>query len=246
MRIRSTHLAAAVTAGALLLGGIPASGVAGAGEPPPAFEAEYVVKYGRMTLGEGRFELDYPETDRYTYRLEIEPRGLARMFLRGGVTEESTGRVVDGRLQPERYTYERTGSRERTNTVTFDHDAGRATFNGGSRIDLEEGEVFDRLVPQVLLMTDLAGLDGDEITYRVADDEELRDYTMRRSSADPVEVEAGRFDVTEVERVRSGSDRTTRIWVAPELQYLPVKGEHESGGRTLTLELRRLEGPLAP
>lgn len=213
-------------------------------EPPPAFEAEYSVHYGHMTVGVAHFSLRYPASDRYEYRLALEPRGLVRVIMRGEVEEYSEGRVVDGRLKPEHYRYEQTGSRERLREVSFDYDDMTAVFDGDKRVSLgdEPGEVLDRIVPQVMLMVDLPTLDGREITYRVADDDEISGYTMRLRGEDRVRVEAGRFDVKEVRRVRRDSDRSTRIWVAPELHHLPVKGEHESSGRTFELRLRSVSG----
>ncbi|MBK5943025.1 DUF3108 domain-containing protein [Halorhodospira halophila] len=211
----------------------------------PEFRAEYEVKYGRLTLGTSRLELEYLGDDRYRYEMFVRPRGLARAVLGTNLTDISEGRVLeDGTLRPERFIHKREGRDERHEEITFDHDAGQVTFEDGERIDLEEGAV-DRLLPQLLIMRDLSATFDRVLTYRIADDAEISDYSFERKGRERVSVAAGSYRAERIQRVRDGdSSRESNAWVYRRMHNLPVKIEHADSGRTFVMELTDVSGPI--
>ena len=238
-------LTAFALAAALLAGGLSAPAAAAGDERIPAFRAEYEVRYGRLTLGESRLELEYIGDDRYRYEMHVRPRGIARAVLRTDLTDISEGRVAgDGSLEPERFTHKRSGRSEREETVVFDAETTTIRFDDGETLDWEDGAV-DRLLPQLLIMRDLAGTIERKLTYRIADDGEISDYTLERKGRERVSVPAGSYRAERVQRVREGdSDRESNAWVYRRWSNLPVKIEHIDSGRTFVMELTEVSGPI--
>lgn len=243
-RRAAARLAAAALAAACLAAA-PAA-LAAEAERIPAFEATYKVKYGRLTLGKSRLELAYRDGgDRYRYEMYVEPTGLARLVLGTDMRDISEGRVLaDGQMRPERFVHEREGRDERHEEIRFDHEAGEVTFQGGETRALEAGTV-DRLLPQLLIMQDLAASFQDVHTYRIAEDGEISDYAFERQGRERVSVPAGSYRAKRIHRVREGdSDRESNAWLYPRLHNLPVKIEHVDDGRTFVMELQEVEGPI--
>jgi hypothetical protein len=83
----------------------------------------YDVGYGFFKLAESDMSLTLHADGRYETRVEAKATGLAK-FLSGGRTDyfESRGRIVDGRLRPERFIKRRASHGEsKTETFVFDH-----------------------------------------------------------------------------------------------------------------------------
>lgn len=241
-----------LAAAALLLAGLLGAGAAAAGERIPAFEAEYVVKYGRMPIGEGTLSLSYPEDGRYRYRLYVTPRGIARLLIGIDLTEVSAGRIgPDGTLAPERYVHRHEGRSERRETVRFerrdsgDGEALRLRLPGGE-VKAVAADTVDRLLPQLLMMRDLEASGREAFTYRVVDEDgELSDYTLRRQGRERISVKAGEFRAERIRRIRGqGSSRETRAWVDPRRHNLPLRIEHTTDGRTFVMELEAVRGAI--
>ncbi|MFW6380353.1 MAG: DUF3108 domain-containing protein [Halorhodospira sp.] len=237
---------AALTLALLPAGGTEQAAAESAEVPIPAFRAEYEVRYGRMTLGRSRLELSYPDDGaRYRYKMFVTPTGLARLILGTELIDVSEGRVLaDGTLRPERFVHRREGRDERRDTIRFDYEADKVTFEDGTALPLEDGAV-DRLLPQLLIMRDLSATFEQVLTYRIADDEEISDYSFERQGRERVSVPAGSYRAERIQRVREdGSSRESNAWVYRRLHNLPVKIEHVESGRTFEMELKSVEGPI--
>ncbi len=209
----------------------------------PPFAAQYRVHMGAFTIGEGWFRFERPEADRYRYEVTTTPRGIVRMAYRDETREVSEGWVGENGFRPERYEYERTGRRDEQETLLFDWDAGIARdADSNWEIDLSDG-IKDRVVTTLALMQDLARGRSGDLSYRVADDGDIDEYTFRLTGEETVETPVGTYEAIKYVRVREGSSRETRVWSAPELHYLPVRVEHvESDGTTFRMTLDHLEG----
>jgi len=247
LRLAAGALAAALAAAGPAAGEEPAAPADKAAERIPAFQATYKVRYGRLTLGKSRLDLAYRDGgDRYRYEMYVEPTGLARLVLGTDLRDVSEGRVLaDGTLRPERFVHTREGRDERREVIRFDHEADKVTFQGGETLALEAGAV-DRLLPQLLIMRDLAARRfQDVLTYRIAEDGEISDYAFERQGRERVSVPAGSYRAERIHRVREGdSDRASNAWVYRRLHNLPVKIEHVDDGRTFIMELKSVAGPI--
>lgn len=216
------------------------------GAPPP-FEARYELRKGPLTLGEARLTFERPEEGRYRYRMHTRPVGVTRLLYSAEVREVSEGRIVATGFRPERYHYRRTGDDDaREAELRFDWEDGEVVNDVADRPWRMQipADTLDRVVSPLQLMHDLAA-DGSTtpLTYRIADGGELKTYRLEVEGRETVSVPAGRFEALRIVRHDTDSDRETRLWCAPELDYLAVQVEQwEDGDRSFRLVLADLEG----
>jgi len=239
---RGARAAAAWLALALILA--PGAGRGAGTALPQQFAASYVLSAQGLDIGETRWTLEPIGDGRFEYHSRSETIGLARLLRDETVEERSVWRFADGgSVQPLRYTYSRTGKRERDVKVDFDWQQGRVfnTLNGHTwSMPLEAG-MLDKLVYLLALMNDLAH-DVHEARYAVADGGKVKTYLMSVVDSERVDTVLGPLDAVVVQRLREDEERVTLIWCAPALGYLPVLVEHREQGEQVRLTLRRLDG----
>jgi hypothetical protein len=79
-------------------------------------------------------------------------------------------------------------------------------------------------------------------TIPLIDDERVKRYTYRRTGTAVMETPLGSFDTVIYESAREGSSRLSRFWMAPKLDYLPVRAEQIRKGKVETvMEIRSLQ-----
>jgi len=205
------------------------------------FEADYRVKI-RGLGGEMQLSLSGTEED-YRARSRLEARGVAGWFFRGEIAESAEFVVDEPGLVPLRYegTDTLTGDDTRT-IIQFDHAGGVAREWVEGKLNeypLTE-RTYDRLSLQFALMQALAS--GERPEQFVLLDGERKALDIRYQDG-VIEVDYGTFDAVRVEHRRPGSSRSTVLWCAPELGFLPVRIEQYRKGklhvRADLAELRR-------
>jgi hypothetical protein len=228
----------------LLLGGgaLPADPP----DPPAPFEAHYQVSRNGFGIGEARVSLHDEGAGRYTYETRTGPTGLLALLRRGSEVHERSSWVIHGEhLRPLEYEYhQRLGSRRRDVRLTFDwaHNTVRNDIGGDVwTMEVPEG-TLDKLLVQLAVMVDLQ--DGPaELEYQVADGGMLKTYQFSVTGTETLETPIGTFETTRVERVHSEQARTTVLWCAPELNFLPVRVEQrEKDGARFRMSIERLNG----
>ena len=129
-------------------------------------------------------------------------------------------------------------------TLNFDQDAGTLSSKGKFKWNqdlLKNENVFDPLNAQIqirknviaglmefsLMLPDLKTGAIEENNYKVVDNGSF-------------EVEGKNYSCIIVERIRLQDDRTTRYFLAPELDYLIIKVEDEDEDGDTKLELKKL------
>lgn len=206
------------------------------------YEARYEVEYKGRRVGESDFSLSFDGTlGRYVFESRTNARGLARLFRPNPAVERSVFSVSDGRIRPIEFHFE-DGSRKGEDNVDIDFDwsadtASVVSEDGVTELPLSPG-VLDRASLQAALMRDL-GRDRNPGPYVLIDDEELKTYRYSLDERRTIETGAGHFDAVAVRQERDGSSRVTLLWVAPELEYLPVRIEQYRDGElhmSMTLE----------
>ncbi|WP_440997459.1 DUF3108 domain-containing protein [Arhodomonas sp. SL1] len=219
-----------------------------AAEAPPPFEAEYRLDRGILTLGRATLTFSRPTPERYLYRMYTRPTGIAGWFTSARIRERSMGLVVEDGFRPLRYTYERSGDdRARRAELQFDWGAGEVVNDVDDppwRMEVPP-DALDRVVSPLQLMHDLAVREPgeDSLTYRIADGGELKTYTVTIEGEETIDTPAGRFETVKVVRRDEEGKRETRMWCAPELDYLAVRIEQwERDDGTFELLLTGIEG----
>lgn len=235
--------ASMLVATGLLLAAVPAAHAQADARLEP-FTASYRVKYGGLGIGNSRLELRREDgAGRWVLKSEADASGLARLLASGTLTQTSWLEVEDGQVRPIRFRFD--DGMERKNEdilLEFDREAGRVTGTAkGSPVDLEMlPNAQDPVSNQIAAM--LALIDGREPEeYAMYDNpKRAKVYGYRFLREERIETEAGAFETVVYASSREGSDRETRMWLAPSLGYLAVQVEsYRKGKRGFSMYLRR-------
>ncbi len=178
----------------------------------------------------------------------IEPKGFASLFARGDVRERARFEDLGDGLQPLAYESRNTLREDSGAQLEFDWPAERVTgmhYEDGKTQQVDEAldaSVFDRLTMQYRLMQDLAdgriiaspesetagepeaGADDTvaRTNFVLVDGKETRPIVIKRIGERDIRTGAGTFATIGVQHQKAGSKRRTVLWLAPDLDYLPV------------------------
>jgi hypothetical protein len=192
------------------------------------FRATYTAEWKGMTAASSTVELKAAGPDTYTYSSVNSARGIFRMAFPDALTQISTFRLVDGRVEP--LTFGGMDEKERPINLTFDWQKKRVTGVAKERpVDLELPDgAQDAMSLQIASLRNLAGgqLQG---TVWMIDANKLKEYELNLEGNARIETALGGLDTVVYVSRRAKSDRFTRTWVAPALGYLPVKAESVRG-----------------
>ena len=129
----------------------------------------------------------------------------------------------------------------RTHNLNF--NAGKKQVSSsykGKTINLSMAQqAFDDLSLEVQIRQDL--LNGKFTgNYYMAKHDKIEKTPFRKSANTKITVPAGTFDTVRVDRVHDDDSRSTSFWLAPSLDYLPVKVSQINDGKKMDLELTKL------
>lgn len=148
----------------------------------------------------------------------------AKMF-GASILEESRFSVADRRILGDRYDMERAFfGVKREFHVRYDWDKGQARLSGRYKGDLPLDEhPLDLLTYQLALRCDLAKGNRGVMNYPVIAKNLIRGYSFKVRGEERLDTEMGRLETLVVERLRDNKERTTLLWIAPELNYMLVR-----------------------
>lgn len=201
---------------------------------PPDFQSLYAISLNNFVIGESRIELKAQANGRYLYSSNTHSVGVARLFRSDRVVESSLFVLHRGRIRPLEYRFDHTGSKKgRQAFLDFDWKERKVSNTvEGHTWEMEiPPTALDKLVVQIAVMMDLSA-GKEQLTYAIADGGKLKEYHFAIVGRETIQVPAGEFAAVKIERLRKDNDRTTHLWCAPALGYLPVRIEqieHEDG-----------------
>lgn len=200
------------------------------------FQATYTADWKQLPFT-GKAERSLSLTDADTWLLSFEASMLV-----AGLTENSTFTLVDGRLHPLTYDYERTGlGKPKVIRHRFDWKANTVTGNEKKRqinLPLLAG-VLDKSSYQLALQRDLAAGE-DTLSYMVLDGRDIDTYDFRVLGTEVLTTPLGTFNTVKVERVRDPTQtkRKTVLWFATDWDFLLVQlNQVETDGKEYTILL---------
>jgi hypothetical protein len=220
-------------------------------DPPfPAHRAEYLLTRDGLPVANTVMELKLLPDGGYRYRSTTLPHAALALVGKAleldaaaRIIEESSGQFVDGRFRPQRYLYRRVNEDHRTLSVTFDWTESRAAMESEGKpwsMKVPDG-TLDKLVVLLALRQDLASGMRDP-SYSVADGGKLKTYRFERKGDQEIVTPAGTWLGVEVARSKDESPADYRLWLAPDLDYLPVRVEREEMGSRFRMDLTLVEG----
>lgn len=243
--LRLMRLAMALT-GLLVL--MPLFAAAEAAPAPEPFEARYEITGAGIPLGAGRVSLKYT-LEGYRYERHTEPRGVVSWFRDDEVSEFSEGAFDDGYPVPRHYEYRLDADgKARHEIVEFDRQQDRVVdaYKGKTRqFPLETG-MLDRASLELALFADLRAGHRSDLNYVVIERRKRKDYVFEIVGEEEIEVPYGRFHTLKLRVIRDTDKRSTELWVAPDLDFLPIRTDHIEKGYRASMRLTTLEGISTP
>ena len=192
--------------------------------------AEYKV---RISVVSGQLNTELRATDSgYVATHVVKPTGLSRVLASGEMFVTSTFQTVADGVRPVSYRAIDTIRDEPEANITFDWATQTASGAVGEKpVEFQlDGLSHDAVSIQYELMHDLLN-DQHHDTYVLFDVEKMRVANIREAGRKTVKTRAGEYEVVGIEHQKEGSSRTTTLWCAPELDYLPVVIEQHRKGK---------------
>ena len=202
-----------------------------------SYQSEYEVRYKGRRVARAEFSVTAGNDGEHIFQSVTRARGIWRLASPDPAIETSRFGVVDETLVPVHFGYP-DGSRkgEDNYTVEFDASGARVRVSGaGGSIELPfEDGLLDRGSLQVALMYDLSRCRAPG-PYRYVDDDGIRTYQYERLDDLETDTGLGPLNTVRFSQSRQGSSRTTMLWLAPALDYLPVRIEQIRDGEVETV-----------
>lgn len=220
---------------------------AAAPEALPEFEATYTVRYGLLR---GSLEVRLRRHgDRYVYETSLKPRGLASLFARGVLHEATNFLDVGERIVPLDYSG--------TDTIAEPPRIARYVFHEDHVTGVYKEQQIRLPMPAdgqnriSVHVATMQALRRDLGTYRfmVVDRARWKEYRFEVFPDQVVKTPAGRFETVEVRYSSIGDEKSSSLYFAPSLEFLPVMIVYMENGKPRTraqLTDYRIEGRKAP
>ena len=210
-----------------------------AAEPKlPELNLKYAVTWRGMALGNAIITLKPHEgADCYRYESLTEPSGLVRMFY-GKPREISDFCVKGGKVVPQRFEFV---SPKKGDSFTLEFDVARGKVRGGVKEERDiPATAQDRFGMQqavrLWVLEHLKAEPGaDTVDVAMVDDHRIKKYRFAITGRETVEVPAGKFEGAVLVQRVDDKKKTTKFWLAPTREYMPVKVEQVKHGK---VELR--------
>lgn len=207
------------------------------------FKATYKAHHGFIGLGQATFQLQRSGSC-WRWHGVANPSGLAALFI-GQVTDTSQFCVArDGTLLPKYFRHHEEGDAESSYTLAFNWAKGMVQYNDTKPFEVPRGAI-DPFLIQLAARLWLARAENpvnlSPQQFTIVDEQEIKTYRLAVSDGKRIETGAGTFNTLRVARVDE-DDEQLIFWVAPKLDYLPVKVEHRANGDTrIALVLQSLK-----
>lgn len=199
----------------------------------PQFKLRYDVSWGGMDLGDAQVTLEAQGAPGcYRYRSVTQPIGIVRMFY-GAPSETSEFCVVDGRVVPRRFEFRNPKDEDASFALEFDAAARTVKSSRGEVRPLPDN-AQDRFglhqAVRLWLIANAGKADPGSVDFTLVEDGRNKLYRFAITGRETLRIPAGKVDTLVIERVNDRR-KTTRFWIAPARDWMPVKVERIKDGR---------------
>lgn len=212
----------------------------------PLFEAHYQLSVLGLPFAQARRKLQKMTDTEYLFYTHAQTIGVLSWVRDDEITESTRWRVTDNRLQPLHYKFLHQGKRQKRREVRFDWQ----TMTAHSRKNEQswelalETDTLDMLLSQLALTWELLqNPQPSDRSYVIAHNDEVKTYQIQFDGEEQLETELGRLQAFKfTRRDPDNEQRSSVLWVAPKLRYLPVRIEHtEPGDDTVKADIMSVE-----
>jgi Protein of unknown function (DUF3108) len=213
------------------------------GELQP-FRATYSIVWRSFDAGTSELKLQHDSDQQYIYSSRSNASGLFHAFFSNEISQTSWFTVTKDGVRPDRYRGDDGSSKTaRDISLDFNWESGRATGVAEDKavdVALEPGTQDDMSI-QIALMYALLK-NQPPSSLRLIDKNRIKEYVYTSEGAEHLKTAVGEFDTVVYRSQRAGSTRVTRMWYAPSLGYVPVRGEQlREGKREWRMDIRSLQ-----
>ena len=147
------------------------------------------------------------------------------------LSERSRFTIEDGQVLGQQFQSQSKALKTQRRAVNFDQPGGVIDSMKQGKWTQHEWQpgLLDRFSQQQQIRLTLleAETPPEQLTFTVVDGPKVTEKIWQRMEADPIDTPLGRLEVVSYREVHDNpKKRASRIWLAPELQYLMVKTEH--------------------
>jgi hypothetical protein len=220
----------------------------GADASVATYTAMYRVEYKGKEAGVSDWSVRDLGDGRYEFQARIMPKGMLKLIRPKPTIERSQFRLEGATLRPLEYWYE-DGSRSGEDNwhLVFDWERRIATVSTAeARRELAVPDTaLDIGTLKAAVMRDLAAK-GAPGPYEIADEDSVGTYEYTASGPATLATGVGSLETQLFVQRRAGSSRSTWMWAAPTLDFLPVRIEQRRGDEIQTSFLLQSVDGLTP
>ena len=234
MLAAATLLAAAVHAAAA--GDAPAQPTAPSPQPAP-FVATYSIGWHGITAGSSTLELRETAPQLYLYTSTDSASGVFRLAFPRPLRQSSRFRITADGVEPLDF---QAGGAGNDVMAQFDWKSRRVTGMAKGKLlalKLQPG-TQDPLSVQIAIMLALQAQNAPESFWMLNTDEVDRFQYVRHEQT-TLDTPLGKLQTILYTSHQPGSSKTTYLWLAPVLHYMPARAEQRVKGKAqVSLEIR--------
>ena len=199
---------------------------------PADYEAVYSVK---LLQADGTLRAKLENNNGiYTYNLKTEPTGFWKLIANGSINESSEFEIIDGEIRSINYRLNDTIRRNPRESVV-DFDWSKKTIQGFYKDRMIDFNIERRILTRILLQIEIMHQkqrNNLEDSYLIIDKDEIKEIEITSSnSGKKISVPFGSYEVVEVSHRSKNSNRINTFWLAPDLDFIPVKLEQTEGNK---------------
>ncbi|MCI0401694.1 MAG: DUF3108 domain-containing protein [Gammaproteobacteria bacterium] len=221
-----------------------------ASDPPPQpFEATYALQRHGVKVGEMTRTLAAADNGEYIFQSLSQTTGLAALFYKVRVFEETRWTYAGHEIHPSAYQYHQSRWNKVRN-VSLEYDWVTREIRGTNgdtpwQLPLRPN-IFDELLYQYVLMQDLqAG--KRNLSYQIVAGGIIKTYDITLLGEEVIDTPVGKLRTLKLQRQKPGSHRKTTVWCSTKLHYLAVRLEQvDDDGKVSTILIEKLRGLHVP
>jgi len=233
MTVRRTERAVLAVA---LVAAVASAHAAPASKPIP-FVATYTITWHGVAAGSSTLELRETAPQLYLYTSTDNAFGLFRLAFPHALRQSSRFRITAGEVEPLAFQAGGTGNDV---MAQFDWKIGQVTgMAKGKLLDLKlQPGTQDPLSVQIAIMLKLEARDAPD-AFSMLNTDEIDRFQYARHKEATLDTPLGKLHTILYTSHEAGSDKTTYLWLAPALDYMPARAEqHVKGSTQVSLEIQ--------
>lgn len=208
---------------------------------PESFIAEYRLEKYNTTVAKMKLQLSRQNLQ-YVYKSVTQPYGLASMFSSDEVQETSTLYQKNNQhhLYLSHYEFDRkkkTNKNQRMDLNWSQQDVANISgYYGNTKFNLEhQGPLWDRLSVQLALIDDIRRsidiINGHVFSYNVIGKGKISEYRFSYEGKENILLNKYHYNTIKLKRKHDSGSKVTIMWLAKELDFVPVKIEQFKKGK---------------